>query len=93
MVAAERSNDGGLVGQNDLVVGAGREETLEESDGRVEDDSALNTSLDADLDLVVVDEIRANPFDVRGRLAVEVGRTDLRAEAMGLNLYNGQKPF
>ena len=93
MVATKRSNDGGLVGQNDLVVGVGREEALEESNGRVEDDSALNTSLDSDLDFVVVDEIRANALDVRGRLAVEVEGTNLSAEAMRLNLGHGQKLF
>lgn len=86
MVTAEGGDNRGLVGEDDLVLGAGREETLKQSDGGVEYDSALSASLDADLDLAVVDEIGADALDVRGGLAVEVGRADEGAQAMGFDL-------
>jgi hypothetical protein len=38
LVTTKRGSDGSLVGKSDLVVGVGREETLENSDGGVEDD-------------------------------------------------------
>lgn len=88
LVSAEGSNDSGFVGKDDLVVGVGGEEPLEESDGGVEDDRALDTGLHADLDLVVVHEVGADALDVGGGLAVEVGRADEGAEAVRLDLGN-----
>jgi hypothetical protein len=64
LVTSERRNDSGLVGEDDLVLGGGWKEALKESDGRVEDDGALNTSLDADLDFIVVYDVRADTLDV-----------------------------
>ena len=66
MVATERSNNSRLVGKDNLVVGVGREQALKEGDSGVEDDSAFNTSLHANLDFAVVDEVGANTLDVRG---------------------------
>lgn len=86
MVSTEGSNHSGFVGKDDLVVGVGREEALEEGDGRVEDDGAFDTGLDANLDLGVVDEVGADALNVRGGLAVEVSRADHRPEAVGLDL-------
>jgi len=86
LVAAKGCNNGGLIGEDDLVVGAGREETLEKGNGRVEDDGALSASLDADLHFVVVNEIRADALDVGGGTAVEIGRSEVRTEGVGLDL-------
>lgn len=86
LVSTEGSNNGGLVGKNDFVVGVRGEEALKKSDGGVEDDGTLNTSLDADLDLGVVDEVRADALNVGGGLAIEVSRADQRSEAVGLDL-------
>jgi hypothetical protein len=72
LVAAERSDNSGLISKNNLVFGVGREKTLKESDGRVEDDSAFDAGLDANLHLVIVDEIRTDPFDIGGGRAIEV---------------------
>lgn len=66
MVATKRSNNSRLVGKDDLVVGVGREQALEEGDSGVEDDSAFNTSLHANLNFAVVDKVGANTLDVRG---------------------------
>lgn len=57
MVATEGRNNGRLVSEFDFIVGIGREESLKESDGGIENDSTLNTSLDAGFDLAVVDQI------------------------------------
>ena len=73
MVTSEGCNDDGLVGEDDLVFGGWREEALEEGDGRVKDDGAFDTSLDADLDLIVVHDVRADTLDVGRRTAVKVG--------------------
>jgi hypothetical protein len=86
LVASEGGHDRGLVREHDLVVGVGREEALEEGDGGVEHDGAFDTSLDADLDLAVVHEVGADALDVGGGAAVEVGRADQGAEAVGLDL-------
>ena len=86
LVTTEGSNDSSLVGENDLVVGVGREETLEEGDSRVEDDGALGTSLDADLDFVVVDDVAADTRDVGRGPAVEVGGAKEVAELEGVGL-------
>jgi len=66
LVATKRSNNSRLVGKDDLVVGVGREQALEEGDSGVEDDSAFNTSLHANLNFAVVDKVGANTLDVRG---------------------------
>lgn len=86
LVAAQWCRDGGLVGEYDFVVQVGGEQALKQSDGGVEDDGALNTSLDSDLDLAVVDEIRADALDVRWRRAVEVSRAKMGAKLVGLDL-------
>jgi len=64
LVASERSNDGGLIGKNNLVLGSGGEQTLKKSNGGVEDNGALHAGLHADLNLAIVDEVRANALDV-----------------------------
>lgn len=86
MVTTERCNNSRLVGENDLVFGSGREESLEESDGGVEDDGTFSASLNPDLHFVVVDEVRADALDVGGRRAIEVGGAEKGAKAVGLNL-------
>lgn len=67
LITAEGRNDSGLVGQVDLVVGVGGEQTLEEGDGRVENDGALSSRLHADLELAVVDNVRSDSWDVGRR--------------------------
>lgn len=64
LVTAERSNDGGLVGKNDLVGRVGREKTLEEGDGRVKDDGTLTAGLGMDVDLMGVHEVGFHVRDV-----------------------------
>jgi hypothetical protein len=91
LVPAEGSNNSGLVGEEDLVVGVGREEALEEGDSRVENDGALSSGLDADLDLVVVDDVAADTLDVGRRLAVEVGGTEEATELEGVGLARGRQ--
>ena len=86
MIATKRCNDGRLVGENDLVFGSGREESLEEGDGGIEDDSTFGTSLNSDLHLVVVNEVRADTLNVGGRRAIEVGGAEKGTKAVGLNL-------
>lgn len=63
MVSTEGSDNSGLVGEDDLVVGVGGEQALEEGNRRVEDDAAFNTGLDADLHFAVVDEVAADAID------------------------------
>jgi hypothetical protein len=65
LVPSEGRNDGGLIGEDDLVLVGWWEEALEKGNSRVEDDGAFHTSLDADLDLVVVHEVRADALNVR----------------------------
>ena len=86
LVASERSDDGGLIGKNDLVLGSGGEQTLKKSNGGVEDNGALHAGLHADLNLAIVDEVRANAFDIRGGLAVEVGVADFGTKVVRLDL-------
>lgn len=88
LVSSERSCDSGLVGKDDLVGRVRREEALKKSNCRVEDDSSLNTGLDADLHLVVVDEVRADSLNVRRRPAVEVGGADEATEDVRLDLVH-----
>ena len=86
MVSAEGSNNRCPIGKEDFVVGVGREETLEERNSRVKDDSSLNSGLDADFDFAVVNDVATHTLNVGGRAAVEVGRTKERAELMRLDL-------
>jgi len=86
LVASEGRNDGGLVGQDDLVIGGWWEEALEKGNSRVEDDGAFHACLNADLDLSVVHEVRLDTFDVRWRAAVEVSGADLGTEKVGFDL-------
>jgi hypothetical protein len=88
LITSEGSDNSGLVGKDDLVVRGRREETLQNGDGGIEHDGALNASLDSDFDLGVVDKVSTDSIDVRGRLAVEVGLTDQAAKAVGLNLIH-----
>jgi len=64
LVPAEGSNDGGLVSKDDLVGRVGREKTLEEGDGRVEDHSTLTASLGMDVDLMCVHDVGLHVRDV-----------------------------
>jgi len=86
LVASEGCNDGGLVGEDDLVIGGRWEESLEKGNSRVEDDGAFHACLDADLDLSVVHEVRLDTLDVRWRAAVEVSRANLATEKVGFDL-------
>lgn len=76
LISAERSDDGRLIGEDDFVVGVGREQALKKGNSRVEDDGAFHTSLDADLDLAVIHEVGADALNVGGGGAVEVGGSD-----------------
>lgn len=67
MITPKRRGDGSFVSKNNFVVGVGWEESLQKGNRRVEDDSSFNTSLDADLDLAVVDQVGADTLDVGGR--------------------------
>ena len=87
MVATKRSCNRSLVRKNDFVVGVRREESLEEGDGGIKDDRALDSSLDTGLDLVVVDQIGSDAVDVTGRRRVEIGRAERGAKAMRLGLW------
>jgi len=62
---------------------------LEKCDGRVEDDCTLNTGLNADLDLAVVNDVAAHTLNVRGRGAVKVSGTKEGAKLEGLDLSEG----
>ena len=86
MVASEGRNDGGIVGEDDLVLGGWWEEALEEGNSRVEDDGAFYACLDADLDLAVVHEVRLDALDVRWRGAVEVRGANLATKRVGFDL-------
>lgn len=86
LVSTEGGNDGGLVGQGDLVVRVGGEQALEKRDSRVENNRALGSGLDADLDFAIVYEVRADSRNVGGRRAVEVGGADEGSQLMGLDL-------
>lgn len=66
LVSSERGNDGRLIGEDDLVVLIGREETLEKSNGGVEDNCSLHTGLHSNFELVVINEVRTDALDVRG---------------------------
>lgn len=86
MVAAEGSNNRCPISKDDFVVGVGREETLEERNSRVEDDSSLNSGLDADFDFAIVDDVATHTLNVGGRATVKVGRTKERTELVRLGL-------
>ena len=64
LISTQRCNNGGFVGKNNLVLRTGWEKTLEQSNGRVENDCAFHSGLDADLDFIVVDQIGANALNV-----------------------------
>lgn len=64
LISTQRRNNSGFVGKNDLVIRIGWEKTLEQRNGRVENDCAFHSSLDADLDFIVVDQIGANTLNV-----------------------------
>lgn len=55
LITTKWSNDSLPIGESDFIVGVGREQSLEESNRRVEYNGAFDPSLDANLDLVVVD--------------------------------------
>ena len=86
MVAAEGSNNRCPIGKEDFVVGVGREETLEERNSRIKDDSSLNSGLDADFDFAVVNDVATHTLNVGGRATVKVGRTKERTELVRLGL-------
>ncbi|KAG6895929.1 hypothetical protein C0992_011506 [Termitomyces sp. T32_za158] len=52
-------NNSRIIRKLDFVVFVGREQTLEERDGRIKDNGTLNAALDACFDLTVVDEVGA----------------------------------
>ena len=64
LISTQGRNNNGFVGKNDLVLWVGWEKSLEQRNGRVENDCAFHSGLDADLDFVVVDQIRANALNV-----------------------------
>jgi hypothetical protein len=64
LISAQRRNNSGFVSKDDLVLRVGWEKTLEQRNGRVENDCAFHSGLDADLDFIVVDQIRANTLNV-----------------------------
>jgi hypothetical protein len=64
LVTAKGSNDGSLVGKNDLVGRVGREKTLEEGDSRVKDHGTLTASLGMDVDFMGVHEVGFHVRDV-----------------------------
>lgn len=86
LVTAEGSNDGGLVGQGDAVLGGGRVETLEDGGSTVEDSSTLATNLDTGVNLLEVSEVGGDATDVGGRVRVEVGLAQEATELVSLNL-------
>ncbi len=59
---------------------------MEEGDSGVEDRRALTTDLDADGDLIEVDEVRVYPADVRRGFGVEVELPEVLAELERLDL-------
>jgi hypothetical protein len=75
LVPAQRCDDSSPIGELNLVHWVRGEQSLKDSDGRIEDNGALNTSLDADMHLAVIDELGAHALDVRRRGRVEVGGT------------------
>jgi hypothetical protein len=87
LITTKGSNNSGLIGKNDLVVWGWREETLQKGDSGVEHDGALNTSLDSNFDLGVVDKVAADTVNIRGRPAVEVRLTDHAAKRVGFDLF------
>ena len=91
LVAAHRSDDGRLIGQHNLVVGVRREKTLQESDGRVEDNSAFTASFDSHMNLAVVDEVSAHVVDVGRGVLVEVDRTEQATELVSLDLCRDEE--
>ena len=91
LVTAEGSNDGGLVGQGDAVLGGGRVETLEDGGSTVEDSSTLATNLDTGVDFLEVSEVSGDATDVGGGVRVEVGLAQEATELVSLNLRLTEK--
>ena len=86
LVAVERRNNGGLVSQSDPVRGVRREQALEEGGRRVEDGCAFTADLDANVDLLEVDEVAVDAPDVRGRTGVQVEVAEVRSKLVRLGL-------
>ena len=86
LVSAEGCDDCRLVRKRDAVSGVRREEALEEGGRRVKDGCTLAADLDADGDLLKVDEIRVDASDMGGRGWVKVEVAKVLAELVRLNL-------
>jgi hypothetical protein len=89
LVSSEGCEDGRAVRETDPIVHGRREEALEKRDGGVKDDGALSACLDANVDLVVVDEVGAHALDRERRRGVEVHGAQQRAELVRLDLVKG----
>lgn len=87
LIPSQRSGHSGLVGKNNLVVLVRGEQPLKEGDGRVEDDSAFTSTLDADVDLLVVDQVRAYRIDERRGVIAEVGGAEEGSKLERFNLF------
>jgi hypothetical protein len=87
LVSTEGSGDKGTVCKGDAVLGCGREQALEESNGRVKDDMALASSLGTNIDLAVVGKVRLDSTDVgqAGRVKVCLAKVLAEREQLGLN--------
>jgi len=86
LIATKGCNDSRVVSKSEFVFGGRRKKALKKGNSGVEDYSPLDTSLYANLDLVVVDEVRTNTFDVGGRGAVKVGGAKKGTKAVRFDL-------
>jgi hypothetical protein len=86
LVTAKRGGDNSRVGEGDPVLRGGGEQSLQKGNSGVEHNGALSTSLDANLDLRVVNKVGADTLDERRGAAIEVGRPQESTELVRLNL-------
>ena len=86
LVTVQRGDDDGTVSEFLAVLVGGREETLEQSSGRVEHSSTLTANFYADVNLFEVGEFGGNLGDLSVAAAGEVGITEERSQRVRLEL-------
>ena len=80
LVSTEGANDGGSIGKRSVRRGSSRPETLDDRNRGVEDNTTFPSSVCANLNLELVEEVGANTLDESRGRCVEVQSAQLLAE-------------